>query len=93
MCDDDRVRPPTPPMDGYQRHIMNSNQIRTTLDAALMTFTLHVEARIAALIGDGYYTIGPCGEEALSSVAMCLQPYDALALHYRHSSIHKCRQL
>jgi len=50
--------PPEPPIDGY-RHIMSPDQIRTTLGAAFATFHLHVESRIAALCGEGFYTIGP----------------------------------
>ena len=50
--------PPEPPTDGY-RHVMSPHQIRTTLDAAIATFHLHVESRIASLCGQGFYTIGP----------------------------------
>lgn len=77
----------------YYKHEMNANQVRTTLDAALVAFVLHVEARVASLVGAGFYTIGPCGEEALSSAALCLQKSDSLALHYRHVGINLCRQL
>lgn len=72
---------------------MDSNQIRLTLDAVMATFCLHVEARIAALVGQGFYTIGPCGEEALSSVAHALCEEDSAALHYRHLGINLARQL
>lgn len=66
---------------------------RRALDAALATFGLHVESRIAALMGQGFYTIGPCGEEALSSAAGAFLPQDAMALHYRHVGVNLCRQL
>ena len=42
--------------------------LEVLVDAALATFALHVESRIASAIGEGFYTIGPCGEEALAAV-------------------------
>jgi hypothetical protein len=88
----DWITAPIPPKEGYS-HEMSAAQIVTTVDSALITFCLHVEARIAALIGVGFYTIGPCGEETLSPIGICLQPHDSLALHYRHSGINVSRQL
>ena len=35
-------------------------------------------------MGEGFYTIGPCGEELLSAVGLALAPTDPAALHYRH---------
>ena len=85
--------PPEPPAGGY-RHVMSPDQIRTSLDAAMATFHLHVESRIAALCGQGFYTIGPCGEEMLSSIGHALDPdVDAVALHYRHLGVSIVRQL
>ena len=75
------------------KYEMNARQFRTCLDAALATFALHVESRVASLLGYGFYTIGPCGEESLASAACVLQPEDSLALHYRHLSINLTRQL
>jgi hypothetical protein len=69
------------------------NQARTTIDAMLATFCLHVYARIASLCGVGFYTIGPCGEEQLASVALALGGEDDVALHYRHTAINIHRQL
>lgn len=63
------------------------------LEAALVAFLLHVEARIANHLGEGFYTIGPCGEELLSAVALCLEASDACALHYRHLGTSVCRSL
>ena len=31
------------------------------------TCLLHAESRVASALGQGFYTIGPCGEELLSS--------------------------
>mmetsp|Transcript_31006 Transcript_31006/g.47500 ORF Transcript_31006/g.47500 Transcript_31006/m.47500 type:complete len:849 (+) Transcript_31006:121-2667(+) len=87
-----KVVPPTPPPGGYT-HLMNTEQIRTTLDAAMATFCLHVEARIASLMGKGFYTIGPCGEELLSSLGHAIETNDAAALHYRHLGVNILRQL
>lgn len=56
----------------------------TCLTAGLLTFALHIEARVASAIGEGFYTIGPCGEEALAAVGLALRSSDAVALHYRH---------
>ena len=53
-----------------------------------------MESRIAALCGQGFYTIGPCGEEMLGSAGYALDPVvDAIALHYRHLSVSIVRQL
>ena len=87
------IVPVCPPPTGY-KHILSPTQMRITLDAAMATFHLHVESRIAALCGQGYYTIGPCGEEILASIGWALDPYtDAVALHYRHLSVSILRQL
>lgn len=67
--------------------------ILTSLDAALMTFLLHVEARIASLLGHGFYTIGPCGEENLAPIGLVLDTKDPMALHYRHVAVSVARQL
>lgn len=45
------------------------------------------------MLGHGFYTIGPCGEEALSAAGLCLEPTDSLALHSRHAGIQLGRQL
>lgn len=86
------IQPPKIPERGYH-HAMDHGQIRTTLDAMLATFALHVESRIAAMAGHGFYTIGPCGEEALSAAAHALNETDSAALHYRHLGINLTRGL
>jgi len=63
-----------------------------SLDASMATMALHVHARIAALVGEGFYTIGPCGEESLSTIGSLLRPCDSSALHYRHTAISMARQ-
>ena len=87
------VMVPTPPPLGYQ-NTLTQDQIKLCIDAAIATFHLHVESRIASLCGQGFYTIGPCGEEMLCSIGFTLDPnVDAMALHYRHLSTSIVRQL
>jgi hypothetical protein len=105
------------PPRSAQHSQLPPHAIDTCLTAALLTFALHIEARIASAIGEGcstlhspmpfstppppsslsatsapphaaatagFYTIGPCGEEALAAVGLALRSTDAVALHYRH---------
>ena len=65
---------------------MSPGDLNKCVDAALLTFALHVESRVSSALGEGFYTIGPCGEETLAGVAMALRPDDSVALHYRHLS-------
>ena len=65
---------------------LNKDDVKLLLEASYSTFLLHVESRIAASIGEGYYTIGPCGEENLSAIGLALRADDSVALHYRHLS-------
>ena len=74
-------------------HELTSDQYRLCLDASMATFSLHVHARIASLVGQGFYTIGPCGEELLSGAGMAMTVDDTMALHYRHTAISIARQL
>ena len=59
----------------------------------MATFLMHAEARVASALGQGFYTIGPCGEELLGSIALGLRQDDAVALHYRHLATQVVRQL
>lgn len=86
------IQPPKTPERGYH-HAMDQSQIGMTIDGMLATFALHVESRIAAMAGHGFYTIGPCGEEALSAAAHALNQTDSAALHYRHLGINLTRGL
>ena len=69
------------------------HQFLQTLSSGLLTFLLHCEARIASSLGYGFYTIGPCGEELLGTIAHHLRPTDSVALHYRHVATSITRQL
>jgi TPP-dependent pyruvate/acetoin dehydrogenase alpha subunit len=72
---------------------MTKNQLEQVVDAGMMTFLLHVESRIASSLGQGFYTIGPCGEESLSALGLHFKESDSSALHYRHVSLSILRQL
>jgi TPP-dependent pyruvate/acetoin dehydrogenase alpha subunit len=63
------------------------------LDAGFLTFLTHVESRVSSAVGQGFYTIGPCGEELMAAVGCALRPTDAMALHYRHLATQIARQL
>ena len=56
------------------------DNVRLVLRAALSTTHLHTQSRIAAYEGDGFYTIGPCGEELLAAVGLVLRGDDSVAL-------------
>lgn len=72
---------------------LNHEEIIRLIDAGIATFALHTEARVASLLGHGFYTIGPCGEELLAVIALSLRSTDASALHYRHVGTQVMRQL
>ena len=54
---------------------MSKQDLNTCLDAGLLTFALHIESRISSALGEGFYTIGPCGEEPLAGVALALRQH------------------
>jgi hypothetical protein len=73
---------------------MGGAEALQALDAAFLTCLLHAESRVASALGQGFYTIGPCGEELLSAVGVALRPgEDCTALHYRHLATQLARQL
>jgi len=57
----------------------------------LATFLIHYNSRVASLCGHGFYTIGPCGEEAMAGAALPLGPGGSVALHYRHLATNLAR--
>ena len=63
------------------------------MQAAVATSLVHVESRVASSFGLGFYTIGPGGEELISSVGSILKLTDGMALHYRHTAAAVSRQL
>ena len=71
----------------------SSENVKVAAEAALTTFFLHCESRQASLVGEGFYTIGPCGEEMMSSMGIVLRTTDPMALHYRHAAANIARQL
>ena len=72
---------------------MSESELLASFQSSIITMLLHTEARTASLLGEGFYTIGPCGEEALGAIAAALRPTDSVALHYRHVATQVCRQL
>jgi hypothetical protein len=54
------------------KYIPSKDNYRISLKSIFITFILNKNARIAALVGKGYYTIGPCGEENLSIIGSLL---------------------
>lgn len=72
---------------------LSEQDVLLALDAGLATFLCHVESRVANHCGEGFYTIGPCGEEMLAGVGLALRENDAVALHYRHLSTALARAL
>ncbi len=51
--------------------------LKTCFNAALIASVLHLESRVASLLGQGFYTIGPCGEELLSPIGFLLEQHDS----------------
>jgi 2-oxoisovalerate dehydrogenase E1 component len=72
---------------------MSSEELRCAITAGFLTFLVHVESRIASSVGQGFYTIGPCGEELTAALGLLLRDTDAMALHYRHLAAQIARQL
>ena len=57
---------------------INPDMLNVAIDAAFATNQIHTESRIASLLGQGFYTIGPCGEELLAAVGLVLRGDDAM---------------
>lgn len=72
---------------------LNSNDAVDLLRAGMMTFLTHVESRASSATNQGFYTIGPCGEELMGALALSLREHDGVALHYRHLAVQILRQL
>ena len=62
---------------------LDAATLRSLLRAAFTTFAVHVEGRAGAVMGQAFYTIGPCGEELMGAAALAMRGTDAVALHYR----------
>mmetsp|Transcript_9392 Transcript_9392/g.20376 ORF Transcript_9392/g.20376 Transcript_9392/m.20376 type:complete len:816 (+) Transcript_9392:174-2621(+) len=77
----------------YKEVGLSKEDVDLAMDAAFATFLLHVQSRVSNFVGEGYYTIGPCGEEMLAGVGLALRPSDPSALHYRHVSTSLVRAL
>ncbi len=63
-----------------------------SIKVAFATNIIHKNSRIFSSISEGFYTIGPCGEELLAVIGFLLRPKDPTSLHYRHSAIQTAKQ-
>lgn len=81
--------------DALQQHpdVLSKEGLGIVRDAAMMTYALHAESRVASMTGRGFYTIGPCGEELLAPIGYLAEVTDPVALHYRHLSVQLARRL
>ena len=57
---------------------LTENEFKLLFDSAVATHCLHIQSRISAFEGNGYYTIGPCGEENLGCIGLQLNNNDAM---------------
>lgn len=73
--------------------VFSSKNLSIVLNAALMTTLLHVESRAASAMGEGFYTIGPGGEELMGALGVVADVTDPMALHYRHLASQLARRL
>ena len=62
---------------------VSRNCVTTACDAGKLALTSAMQ---------GYYTIGPCGEEAMGALGLALRQTDPAALHYRHVTAQMARQ-
>jgi TPP-dependent pyruvate/acetoin dehydrogenase alpha subunit len=81
------------PLGTGRAHTMTRDQVMRVLEAGFVTSLLHCESRVAALLGEGFYTIGPGGEELLAAAGVPIQEQDLTALHYRHVGTQIARHL
>ena len=74
---------------------MSGDELNRVITAGMATSLIHTHSRIASLVGEGFYTIGPGGEELMGCLGLhsILRPNDAMALHYRHVATQLVRQL
>ena len=63
---------------------MDQHDVTQAIRAGMATSLLHMESRICSSLGQGFYTIGPGGEELMAAIGLLLRPSDMVALHYRH---------
>ena len=88
---------PQGPTDGVELSFeslgLTPHDVTQLLTAGFATLSLHCNSRIASMLGQGFYTIGPCGEEVVGAAALALRDTDSVCLHYRHLSILLLRHL
>jgi hypothetical protein len=85
--------PPNPKGLTFASEGLAKEDVQLCIQAGFATSLLHLESRVASAVGQGFYTIGPAGEELMAGVGFALRPDDAIALHYRHLGTQIARQL
>ncbi len=76
-------RPPAGPM--------TAEQAAAAFRAACLSRALDRQARAMQRAGQGFYTIGSSGHEAMAAVALALRPDDMAFLHYRDAAFQIAR--
>lgn len=66
-------------------------QARTVFRSGCLTRALDLESRALQKAGQGFYTIGSSGHEAMAAVATALRPTDMAFLHYRDAAFQIAR--
>ena len=70
---------------------MTGEQAVATYRAACLTRALDRQSRAMQRAGQGFYTIGSSGHEAMAAVALALRPDDMAFLHYRDAAFQIAR--
>lgn len=70
---------------------MTGEQAVTAYRAACLTRALDRQSRAMQRAGQGFYTIGSSGHEAMAAVALALRPDDMAFLHYRDAAFQIAR--
>eukprot|EP00948_MAST-09A_sp_MAST-9A-sp1_P002436 g2436.t1 len=85
------ARDPTTTPNSKSKKSLSMDHLQRLTDIAFLTNLAHKHSRISSMCGEGFYTIGPCGEELLAAVALALRSSDPCALHYRHVATNLAR--
>ena len=75
--------PTTTPNHSKPKKSLSMDHLQRLTDIAFLTNLAHKHSRISSMCGEGFYTIGPCGEELLAAVALALRSSDPSPLSTR----------
>lgn len=70
---------------------LSADEARSIYRAACLTRVLDLQSRKMQKAGQGFYTIGSSGHEAMAAVATALRPTDMAFLHYRDAAFQVAR--